>query len=73
MIKNRAQAFNLEVENIVFRDRITYLDAIIHCCEKKNIEVEVAVKMLNKNIKDCLEAECSGLNLLKEKFAKLPI
>tara|TARA_B100001093_G_scaffold228048_1_gene218652 strand:- start:586 stop:732 length:147 start_codon:yes stop_codon:yes gene_type:complete len=40
------------------------MDAIIHVCEKNNIEPEDVKRYLNKNILENLEAEAMSLNFL---------
>ena len=61
MTKNR---FTKMVEDIVKRQRISYMDAIIHLCEKNNIEVEDAKKFVSPVIKNKVEAEAMRLNFL---------
>lgn len=60
-----SKAFSEEVERIVRTDRVGYVDAIIHCCDKQGIEIESAVRMLNKQIKQSLEMEADALRLLR--------
>lgn len=61
MTKNR---FTKMVEDIVKRQRMSYMDAIIHLCEKNNIEVEDAKKFVSPVIKNKVEAEAMRLNFL---------
>ena len=49
------------------------MDAIVHYCQKNDIEIETGAKLVNTIIKSKLEAEASELNCLKEKSAKLPV
>ena len=70
--KEMANTFSLEVEEIVHRDKLSYMDAIIFAATIKNIEPEAAASLLNNNIKDKLEAEARDLNFLP-KMSKLPI
>jgi hypothetical protein len=52
--------------------RISYMDAVCWWCEKHEMEIEVAAKLLNTVIKAKLEVEAQDLNYLA-KSARLPI
>lgn len=67
-----ANTFSLEIEEIVHKENLSYMDAIVFAAIAKNIEPEVAASLLNNNIKDKLEAEARDLNFLP-KMSKLPI
>ena len=75
-IKNivTASEFAMQIEQIVSKSGMGYMDAIVSWCEKNNIEIEQAVTYVKKNqvIKAKLEMEAEQLNLI-EKSAKLPI
>ena len=58
------QKFTKIIEDTVKANRLSYIDAIIHICEKNNIEVEDAKKYISPIIKDKLEAEARKLNFL---------
>jgi hypothetical protein len=66
------KVFSKLIEKVVSDNKITYIDAIIHCSNKHGIEVEVAAKLINSKIKSIIALEASDLNLLKEKIAQLP-
>tara|TARA_B110000211_G_C14079543_1_gene553828 strand:+ start:118 stop:342 length:225 start_codon:yes stop_codon:yes gene_type:complete len=70
--KQMANTFSLEIEEIVLKEKMTYMDAIVFAANSKNIEPEAAAALLNNNVKDKLEAESRDLNLLP-KISKLPI
>jgi|TARA_X000001388_G_scaffold51862_1_gene37617 UDP-glucose 6-dehydrogenase len=59
--KNR---FTKLVENTVYDLKISYMDAIIHLCEKNDIELEDINKFISPIIKGKIEAEAMGLNFL---------
>ena len=63
--------FSKLVEMAVQSHRLSYIDAVIHCCEENKIEVEDARKYVSTVIKAKLEAEAMSLNFL-EKSAELP-
>ena len=67
------EKFTKEIERIVNTFNIDYMDAVIHFCEKNNIEVETAASIIRSNlkIKSRLQLEAESLNFLP-KSAKLP-
>ena len=65
--------FALLIEDIVRTKRISYIDAVILYCDKNNIDPSTTKSMINKNLKEKIAFEAQGLNMLKEKTAKLPI
>ncbi len=66
--------FSKIIEEVVIDKRIPYMDAIVWYCEKNEMEVEVAAKLLNGIIKAKIEAEAIDLNFLSTpKGSKLPI
>ena len=70
--KEMANTFSLEIEHIVKKTKMSYMDAIVWAAASKELEVETAAKMLNKNIKNKLEAEARDLNFLPRE-SKLPL
>ena len=66
--------FSKIIEEVVIDKRIPYMDAIVWYCERNEMEVEVAAKLLNGIIKEKIEAEAIDLNFLSTpKGSKLPI
>jgi len=61
LTKNR---FTKMVEDTVKSKNISYMDAIVHLCEKNNIEIEDIKKFVSPVIKNKLEAEAMKLNFL---------
>ena len=66
------QKFSILIESIVKEKRVSYMDAIILWCEKHEMEIEVAAKLVNSVIKEKLRYEAQELNFL-EKPNRLPI
>ena len=63
---------NLKIEEVVKQKTIPYMDAVLEYAVSAGIEPEAMAKMLNQSIKDKIEVEAQGLNMLK-KTARLPI
>jgi len=62
-----------EIE-LLTRDGSDYLDAILHYCDKHEIEIESIAKYIKKNVvlKAKLQEEAEELNYL-QKTSRLPI
>ena len=67
--------FAQEIESLVHNtEGMNYIDAIIHFCEKNNIDVESVPKLISKPLKDKIKYEAQELNFLKRSSrAKLPL
>jgi hypothetical protein len=68
------QSFLTEIE-IIRRDKsVSLMDAIIHFCEKNDVEIEIVAQYIKKNIvlKAKIEEEAEELNFI-QKTARLPI
>ena len=65
--------FALLIENIVKTKRISYIDAVVLYCTENSIDPSTIKSMINKTLKEKIAFEAQGLNMLKEKTAKLPI
>jgi hypothetical protein len=66
--------FYKEIDRLVRKHSLNYMDAVIHYCEKNNVEIEVAASMITSNhrIKSYIQNEGEELNFLP-RTAKLPI
>lgn len=66
--------FIKEVERLVMKHRLDYMDAVIHLCEENNMEVEAAATIIRNNIriKSKLQAQAEDLNFLP-KSSRLPV
>ena len=67
------KGFSLKIEKIVIDKKIPYMDAIVHYCDRNEMEIETAAKLINSKIKQSIASEASDLNMMKEKINKLPI
>jgi hypothetical protein len=64
--------FTRMVEDCVHLKKLSYIDAIVHLCEKNNLEIEDVKKYLSDPVKEKLEAEAMQLNFLPRQ-QQLPI
>jgi len=64
--------FSKDVENTVKDTGLSYIEAVVHVCEEKNLDPSDVKKFLSKLIKEKIEAEAQSLNFLP-KTGRLPI
>tara|TARA_B100000029_G_scaffold240247_1_gene237427 strand:+ start:48 stop:257 length:210 start_codon:yes stop_codon:yes gene_type:complete len=64
---------NTTIEEIVKEKRISYMEAIIKYSDEVDGEIEMVAKLLNKSIKDKVEAEANDLHMMKKQVTKLPL
>jgi len=69
-----SEKFIRDIENLVVKHKLDYMDAVVHYCEKNNIEIESAASIIKNNIRirSKIQSECEDLNFLPKR-AKLPI
>lgn len=69
-----SELFYEELEALVKNHKLDYIDAIVHMCDKNQIEIEVAASLIKSNsrIKSVVQAEGETLNILPRR-ARLPI
>ena len=70
-----SRKFSEEIESLVKDNKgMKYIDAIIHFCEKNNVDIETVPKLISKPLKEKIKCEAMDLNFLKKtSHAKLPL
>lgn len=58
------KTFSRQVEDFVFKNKMTYMDTIVHLCEERGLEIEDVKKYLTTPILENLESEARSLNFL---------
>jgi hypothetical protein len=58
--------FAQEIETLVLKESITYIDAIIAFCEINKIDLESVPKLISKPLKEKIKCEAIQLNFLKK-------
>jgi hypothetical protein len=69
---NNSIRFMANIEELVQRTNMTYIDAIVHYCEENKLEPETAGSMVGGKLKQLVQEEAEDLNLV-QKTLKLPI
>ena len=68
------QKFAMEIESIVSKEEMNYIDAICHYCEINGLEVDSISKLVSKPLKERLKYDAINLNFMKKTSrAKLPL
>jgi len=55
--------FSLEVEKTVKEKKLDYIDAVVHLCEKYELEFKAVAKLISPTMKDKIEVDA-----LKRKY-----
>jgi hypothetical protein len=66
-----SRKFCTDIEVLVANHRMGYMDAIVHLCESKSMEPEMAATLINPVIRERIRNEATGLNMIR-KTATLP-
>jgi len=61
------KSFSAMIESFVFQNRMSYMDTIVHLCEKNSLELEDIKKYLSPTIVEHLESEARQLNFLPKQ------
>ena len=69
---NNSMIFMENIEQLVQKTNMSYLDAILHYCEENKLEPETAGKMVGGKLKQNIQDEAEDLHLI-ERTSKLPI
>ena len=69
---NNSMIFMENIENLVQKTNMTYIDAVMHYCEENILEPETAGKMIGGKLKQNIQDEAEDLHLI-QKTSKLPI
>lgn len=67
MLKDRKD-LSIEIESVMNQYNVTMMEAIIHICEIKNIEVEAVATLIKQSpkLKDILRKEATHLKMLNK-------
>ena len=73
--KQEIDEFSSTIESLRKRKNISYMDAIVDYCQTSGLEVEIAAKLINSNLKGRIKQEAEELHFLPKtkKRSKLPI
>jgi hypothetical protein len=69
---NNSMVFMENIENLVQKTNMTYIDAVMHYCEENKLEPETAGKMIGGKLKQNIQDEAEDLHLI-QRTSKLPL
>ena len=61
------------IKDRIVKAKMSYVDAIVDICEKKNIDIESIPKLIDAKLRKILKNEALNLNMIKRSGRKLPI
>ena len=67
-----SEQYNIEIEELVERTKMSYLDAMLYHASENNLESETVAGLINIKTKNKLREEAETLNFMP-KTSKLPI
>ena len=67
-----SEQYNIEIEDIVERTSMSYLDAMLYHADENSLESETVAGLINVKTKTKLREEAEKLNFMP-KTSKLPI
>ena len=66
--------FAEDIEALVLKTKMNYIDAIVMYCEDNSLEIETISKLVSKPLKEKIKCDAMELNFLKRTTrAKLPL
>ena len=69
---NNSMVFMENIENLVQKTNMTYIDAVMHYCEENKLEPDTAGKMIGGKLKQNIQDEAEDLHLI-QRTSKLPL
>jgi hypothetical protein len=69
---NNSMIFMENIESLVQKTNMSYIDAVMYYCEENKLEPETAGKMIGGKLKQNIQDEAEDLHLI-ERTSKLPL
>ena len=69
---NNSMIFMENIENLVQKTKMSYIDAVMYYCEENKLEPETAGKMIGGKLKQNIQEEAEDLHLI-QRTSKLPL
>ena len=69
---NNSMVFMENIESLVQKTKMSYIDAVMYYCEENKLEPETAGKMIGGKLKQNIQDEAEDLHLI-ERTSKLPL
>ena len=69
---NNSMVFMENIESLVQKTNMSYIDAVMYYCEENKLEPETAGKMIGGKLKQNIQDEAEDLHLI-QRTSKLPL
>ena len=69
---NNSMIFMENIESLVQKTKMSYIDAVMYYCEENKLEPETAGKMIGGKLKQNIQDEAEDLHLI-QRTSKLPL
>ena len=69
---NNSMIFMENIEKLVQKTNMSYIDAVMYYCEENKLEPETAGKMIGGKLKQNIKDEAEDLHLI-QRTSKLPL
>ena len=69
---NNSMIFMENIESLVQKTKMSYIDAVMYYCEENKLEPETAGKMIGGKLKQNIQDEAENLHLI-QRTSKLPL
>ena len=69
---NNSMIFMENIEKLVQKTNMSYIDAVMYYCEENKLEPETAGKMIGGKLKQNIQDEAENLHLI-QRTSKLPL
>ncbi len=69
---NNSMIFMENIESLVQKTKMSYIDAVMYYCEENKLEPETAGKMIGGKLKQNIQEEAEDLHLI-QRTSKLPL
>ena len=69
---NNSMIFMENIESLVQKTKMSYIDAVMYYCEENKLEPETAGKMIGGKLKQNIQDEAEDLHLI-QMTSKLPL
>jgi ribosomal silencing factor RsfS len=60
-----------DIDDIVRRNRMNYIDAMVFYCEKNNFDVEALAKMIPSSLRSKVEESARKTKMLKKQYYRI--
>ena len=64
---------NITLEELAAKGKLSYIEAIVEYCEKKQLETNQVKHLINRTLKEKIRVNAEAVNLLQKTTNTLPV